>query len=320
MTMSGMGVEALAYLGRQTARKTAATGNYHTLPFFSHTILPSEALTDERTLGIGQGRDPESADTDALTVGGDLVAPFYLHSMGLLLTMLLGDPVTTGSGGNFTHVWKSGKFGLPVYTLELQTPRQDHTRRIDQAIDLMANTMQLQFATGGVERATFGMMGADIVKLATTGAGTPGAAPAAGTRLLRKARTISVDGSDVARIVGGSLTYSNNLDPQTYLKNSVQEVDEGLASLTGSLDLRFDTDALMDKATAGTPVGIATAWSIDANKSLTIAANTVRLQRTGLSITGPNGIQQSFQVRGEKTPADGAMLVVTLKNQTASYA
>lgn len=318
--MSGMGVEALAYLGRQTARKSAATGNYHTLPFFSHTILPSEALTDERTLGIGQGRDPDSPDTDALTVGGDLVAPFYLHSIGHLLTMLLGSPVTTGTAGNFTHVWKSGLFALPVYTLELQTPRLDHTRRIDQVLDLMANTMQLQFATGGVERATFGMMAAKVNKLTESGAGTPGGAPAPGTRLLRKARTITVDGNAVARIVGGSLTYSNNLDPQTYLQNEVQEVDEGLSTLTGSLDLRFDTDTLMDKAAAGTPVGISTAWAIDANRSLTIAANTVRLQRTGLSITGPAGIQQSFQVRGEKTPADGAMLAVTLKNQTESYA
>ena len=162
--MAGMGVEALAYLGRQTARGTAATGSYHTLPFFSHSIVPTEALTDERTLGIGQGRDPDSPDTDALSVAGDLVAPFYLHPIGHLLTMLLGNPVTTGSGGNFTHVWKSGQFGLPVYTLELQTPRHDHTRRLDQVLDLMANTMQVQFATGGVERATFGMMASDMVK------------------------------------------------------------------------------------------------------------------------------------------------------------
>lgn len=318
--MSGMGVEALAYLRRQTARGVAATGDYITLPFLSHSLVASEALTDERTLGIGQGRDPDSPDTDALTVGGDLVAPFYLDTVGYLLTMLLGQPETTGASGNFTHVWKSGKFGLPVSTLEMQTPRADRSKRIDQFIDLMANTMQLSYATGGVERATFGLIGADVKKLTATGAGTPTAPPPPGTRLLRKARVITLDGNNAARIVGGSVTYSNNLEPQNYLKNKVQEVDEGLASLTGSVDLRYDTDSLMDKAENGTAVGLVNVWDISATKSLTIAANTLRLQRTGLPISGPTGIQQSFQLRGEKTLADGAMLMVTLKNQTGSYA
>ena len=317
--MSGMGVEAYAYLKRQTARGTAATGNYDVLPFLSHSIIPSEALTDERTLGIGQGRDPDDPDTDVLTVAGDIVVPFYLHPIGHFLTMLLGNPVTTGTT-NFTHVWKSGGHNLPVYTLELQTPRHDHSFRLDQVLDLQANTMALQLATGGVERATFGMMASDIPLLTTTGAGTPGAVPAPGTRLLRKARTINLDGVDIGRIVSGSLTYSNNLQPQTYLTNKVKEVDEGLATLTGNVDLRFDTDALLEKAASGTPVNLSLTWEISATKALELRFGKVRLQRAGLPITGPGGIQQSFQIRGQKDQVTGAMVQATLKNQTEGYA
>lgn len=317
--MAGMGVEAYAYLKRQTVRGTAATGNYSVLPFFTHSILPVESFREEPILGTGQGRDPEAPDTDSPTAGGDIVVPFYLESIGHMLTMLLGSPTTTGST-NFSHVFKSGGWNPPVYTFEIQTPRADHSRRMDQVLDVQANTMALQFGTGGVERTTFGLMASDLKKLATTGAGTPSAVPAAGTRLLRKARVITLDGSTTARIVGGSLTFSNNLTPQTWMKDKMQETEEGLTSFTGTLDLRFDTDTLLDKAAAATAVGLVLDWQIDANKALTIACNTLRLERTGLQISGPNGIQQSFRVRGERTPADGAMLVATLKNQTASYA
>lgn len=317
--MAGMGVEAFAYLKRQTVRGTAATGNYSVLPFFTHSIMPSAAFVEEPTMGAGQGRDPETPDTDSLSVAGDIVAPFYLESIGHMLTMLLGGPTTTGST-NFVHVFKSGGWNPPLYTLEIQTPRADHSRRLDQVLDMQANTMALQFGTGGVERATFGMMASDMVKLGTTGAGTPAAAPLPGTRLLRKARTITLDGNAAARIVGGSLTFSNNLTPQNWMKDKMQETEEGQTSFTGTLDLRFDTDTLLDKAAAATSVGLVLDWVIDATKSLSITCNTLRLERTGLAISGPNGIQQSFKVRGEKTPADGAMLVATLKNQTASYA
>jgi Phage tail tube protein len=313
------GVEAYAYLARQTGRGVAATGSYHPLPYLSHSIQATEPPNAERIVGIGEGRDPGQPDRDTVTVAGDIVAPFYLHSAGLLLHMLLGDPTTTGASGNFTHVFKSGGWTLPVYTLETQTPRRDRTMRFDRTLDVMANTMQIQLATGGVERATFGMIASDQVKLAATGTGTPSAIPVAATRLLRKARIVSLDGNTAARIVGGTATYSNNLEPQYYLKNTQQDVDPGLATFTGSVDLRFDTDDMLDKAIAGTAMALELTWQIDANKSLTLRAGTIRLQRTSIPISGPGGIQVSFSFDGEKTAADGAMLVATLKNQTTSY-
>ena len=78
--------------------------------------------------------------------------------------------------------------------------------------------------------------------------------------------------------------------------------------------------ALIDAATDNTPLELAFAYTIDADKSLVFTAHEVYLPKPKLAISGPGGVQATFDWQAEKATSPARMLTVVLKNDVASYA
>jgi hypothetical protein len=82
--------------------------------------------------------------------------------------------------------------------------------------------------------------------------------------------------------------------------------------------IRFKDFAHYDRAVAGTPASIELLWQKTANRLLSIVAGVTRLERQGVEISGPGGIEQTFNFMAEQT-AGAPMVAVTLKNGIATY-
>ena len=87
-----------------------------------------------------------------------------------------------------------------------------------------------------------------------------------------------------------------------------------MASLTGSIEVRFADTALIDLASNGTAVDLEFAYTIKDKLSLTFEAHEVYLPKPKLAVEGPGGVQASFDFQGAKNDTAGQMLTVTLVN------
>ena len=93
-----------------------------------------------------------------------------------------------------------------------------------------------------------------------------------------------------------------------------------IAALTGNIEVRFADTTLIDAATDNTPLELAFAYTIDTDKLLTFTAHEVYLPKPKLAISGPGGVQATFDWQAAKATSPARMLTVVLKNDVASYA
>ena len=118
------------------------------------------------------------------------------------------------------------------------------------------------------------------------------------------------------------LTYSNNLDPVEAIRadGKIGGFDPGVGAVTGELRVRFDSTDLIDQATSGQNCDLDLLWQIDADKSLAIAIPRLFFQRPKLPVTGPNGIEQTFNFTAARQSNGDPMMTAVLTNSRASYA
>mgnify|MGYP003342778779 CR=1 FL=1 len=90
-------------------------------------------------------------------------------------------------------------------------------------------------------------------------------------------------------------------------------------SLTGNLEVRFADTTLIDAATNNTPLELTFGYAIDADRRLTFIAHEVYLPKPKLSISGPGGIQATFDWQAAKNTVAGHMLTVQLVNDVVAY-
>ena len=304
------GSSATLLVARESAYGQAAASGFRRMPFNRCSFGSEQGLIDDPVLG--QGRDPLAPLRDAIMDEGDLVVPVDLRYLGIWLTGLLGDPVTTDNGdGTYDHVFASGEESLPSYTVEVgmsQVPAYfQHT-------GLVVGSMALDFQRSGAAAATLQCVAQGENRFNASQGGTP--ATLAFQRVSQFQGAISRGGSPIANLTAGSLTYSNNLEKIETIRSDgkIDGADPTVAALTGRIDVRFADTTLIDLATSGTPVDLAFSYSLGAGLSVSFAAHEVHLPKPRLAIEGPGGIQASFDFQGARNDAAGRMLTVTLVN------
>jgi hypothetical protein len=101
----------------------------------------------------------------------------------------------------------------------------------------------------------------------TTGGGTPTVASL--TRFNQFQGSIKKDGVQLGNVTGAQLTYSNNLERIETIRSDgkIDGADPTIAALTGNIEVRFADTTLIDAATDNTPLELAFAYTIDADKS-----------------------------------------------------
>ena len=98
----------------------------------------------------------------------------------------------------------------------------------------------------------------------------------------------------------------------------VEGVDPGISCCTGQITVRFENTTLLAQAQAGTSAEFALAFTIDANRSLTITLHEVYPALTKTPIEGPAGVEASFDFRAAFNATATRMMTVVLRNQQAA--
>ncbi len=303
-----------------TAPDGSGGGVYKKLSF------KSSSLGGEKPLGydpiLGQGRDAQDPYYDALSVNGDIVVPVDLRAIGFWLKGLLGAADTTDNmDGTYTHVFTSGG-DLPSLAIET-----GHTALTTPVFDMRAGTklggLQLDMSrTGPVNMTINGVVAQGEASAASSEDTTPGTYALA--RFSQGTGSIELDSTQLAAVTGGSVTFSNTLEPVETIRDDgkIDGVDETEATAEGSITVRYSTDStIRDAVDAETPVTMQYGWTIPgaAGYALTLDFPRVFLPKVKQSIDGPGGVQAEYNWRAAFDASEGHMMQVTLINDVASY-
>jgi len=305
----------MALVFESTYGTTPDSGFFRT-PFTSADIGPSQGQIADETLGLG--RDPQAPTLDVVEVGGSVDVPMDLNNTGRWLKALLGAPTTSGAGP-YTHVYTSGATAaLPSLSVEMGFPEVPYFEMIE---GIKVGSWAVNMARGQGQNLTgrFEMTGKGYTGDTTTNAGTP--TEMAIERFSHFQGGVSRDDTALADVISCNFTYSNGLDPLNVIApdGEIGGIDEGVASLTGQMVVRFSSTALITQAAAGTAMDLDLSWTIASGKSLAVAIPRVFIDRPRIGISGPGGVDVTYSFTAAQLANGDPMMTATLINSTESY-
>ena len=288
-------------------------GDYFKIPFTSSNLGSEQQLLASDVLGLG--RDPAAPVADAINADGDVGIPLDLRALGIWLKALFGGPVSTGTGP-YVHTYQSGAWTLPSFAVEVGNPDVPSFRMMSGCV---ANSFALTMARSGLIGATVNVISQGEAPTSVSAAGA--LTEMAFQRFGAFQGQVKRNGVSLGSVTGAQLTYSNNLDRVETIRadGKIDGADPGIASLTGSIDVRFADTVLLDQAVSGLPCEMEFGYTIGASASLKFVAHDVYLPRPKLPLTGPAGVQATFNWQAAKDLGVGRMLTVTLTNDVADY-
>lgn len=291
-----------------------AANSFWRMPFASSTLGSQRPLLASELLGYG--RDPLAPVPDVETADGDLVVPIDLRNWGIWLKGAFGAPETTEDTGVFTHVFESGGYTLPSMSIEVGMPEVPHYAMNSGVV---VNAVSWQMQRSGLLTATVGLIAQGETPAASSSAGT-----LSDMNLVRFGQfngAIERDGLAIGNIVSASINYTNNLDRIETIRadGKIDGADPSIAALTGSIDVRFANQTLLDQAVAGDPCALKFSFVRDADESFELEVHAVYLPKPRLSINGPQGVQATFEWQAARDPIEGKMCTATLINDVEDY-
>ena len=289
-------------------------GNYQRLPFVSCDLGAEQGLLDSDI--IGTGRDPSAPFRDLVRVGGQITVPLDVRNIGFWLKLVFGAPSTSGTGP-YTHTFVSGGASLPSAAIEIG---HSEVPAFFLILGCKADSVRFELSRTGGAQAVITLAGQDEQKNATTQGGTPVAA-------LTLARFNQVDGNiqrndtDLASILTASMEFRNNLEAVETIRADalVEGQDETMTALSGSISTRFASTTLYDDAVNGTALDIDIDYEIDASNKLSLNGQEIYLPRTKRNVSGPGGVEASFDFQGSKDTTEGELFEAVLINDVADY-
>lgn len=227
----------------------------------------------------------------------------------------------TLSGGGYTHTFISGVAALPSFTAEV-----GHLNVPAYFVNTgcLLDSMSLDFQRSGGAKAALKIMGQGETLNTTTGGGTPT------TRVYKPFSqfngSILRNGVVLANVTGAKLTYANGLQTVPNLRPDalVDAIDPTLISANGSIDLRFADTTLLNDAINGSAIEVQLQYQfpgLDGNNFyLNWTFHAVYLPRPKMQVSGPAGVQASFNWQAAYSDALSKSVTVTLKNDVSAYA
>lgn len=312
-------------LKAQTTFGALPSGNWTPSYIYSHSLSETSPFQNDGLLGLARNNDrDQAAPAPGLPVAqGQIVVPVDYNHIGLWLTQLMGAAADTGSGDPYTHVFSSGKEVLPINGMEVAVKNVGGATKYMQYMGILANKASLEISRqAGYQKMTIDAMFRSEGTAGSSSGGTPSAAwarePVAATL-----GVMNIGGSLAANILKMKLDIDNRVTPQNFLNGTAYpsgfDLDDEMA-VTGSFDLRFLNSTQYDHAVAGDILDLTMAFNVGQTHSLALDMATSRLERSGVPIAGPGGIQQSFNFRAEQAVGGAtAQLVATLKSLVPSY-
>ncbi len=222
----------------------------------------------------------------------------------------------TLTGGANSHTFMSGNWTLPSLAIETQMPE---VPRFAMYTGCMLDQLSWQMQRSGLLTATAKLVAQGESVAAATAAGTPTAL--ALQRFGHFNGSVRRNGADLGNLVSADLTYTNNLDRIETIRadGRIDGADPTMAALTGKIDVRFADLTLVNQAIDGTPSELVFAYSLGAGASFTFTAHAVYLPRPRAEISGPQGVQASFDWQAAQAASPARMCTAVLINSIASY-
>lgn len=310
-----IGANGRIHMIKETTYGTAPGGNWLRMPFMSIDLGAEQPLIQSDVLAVGNNRDAAAPFQDIVTVQGNAVVPIDVINIGHWLRMLFGAPTTTGASPNFIHTFVSGASSLPSQAIEIAHP---DVPSYEVCTGARAGSLDIDFSPTGPAQATIGLMAQGSSRATTTAAGTP--TSAAYTRFSKHQGSISRGGSALAQVTGARLNFNNNLEMVRTIRadRKLEGIDPGVSLITGQITTRFENTTLLTQADTGASAEFAFAYTIDANNSLTFTVHEVYLALAKTPITGPAGVEATFDFRAAFNAAQTRAMTVVLRNGQAA--
>lgn len=308
------GARAQIALAFETVYGTTPGSGFIKMPFASTTLGAQQPLQNSELLGYG--RDPLAPIKDAVTVDGDVVVPIDAEAWGHWLKATFGAPATTGTGP-YVHEFGSGSWSLPSMSVEKGMPDVPvFEMHAGCVVDRLSWTMQ----RSGLLTATVGLIAQGQTKATSTAAGTPTEIEL--TRFGHFMGSISRDGSSLGNVVSTEITYANNLDRIETIRGDgkIDGADPSMAMLSGRTTMRFADTTMLDQAIDGDPCELEFAYTHPGGESFVFTVHSVYLPRPRTDITGPSGVQVTFEWQAAKDAVEGRMCTAVLTNDVETYA
>ena len=301
----------------ETTEGTSPTTGYFSLPFNTHGLGEERPLESDDPI-LGQGREAQDPSYGDVTVNGSIKMPFDLRNSGFWLKGLLGAPVTTGTG-TYTHTFNSTLSVLPSLSLEIGHPQLSSPKFYSHAGTKLGDCEIGLSRSGGVQ-ATINAIARKEVQASSTLDASPTAL--AFRKFMRGNGSVTVGGSSF-EIMSGTLKFSNGLEAYAPITpdGAISGVDEGDFTASGQLVVRFGTNNTIESAIdAETPLAFSFGWTIPSTSySLTFNLPRVFLPKKKKEVSGPRGVDISYDWQCARDATEGFLLEAVLINDVASY-
>lgn len=221
------------------------------------------------------------------------------------------------TSGPKNHVFVAGALTLPDAAIEIGFP---DVPSFAMNYGVMVNTIAIALQRSGHLNATLGLIAqGEQPRTTTTAVGA--LVELLIERFSQFSGQVCRDGVPLGDVVSGSFNFSNGLDTVDVIRpdGRIGGIDPGQMSVTGQVVIRFASTTLLDLATTGTPIELLFGWAIGAGKTLQFKIHQVYLPKPKIPVTGPGGVQLSFDYQGAEHPTLHRTLTATLVNDVTSY-
>jgi len=213
-------------------------------------------------------------------------------------------------------VFQSGSWTLPSMSIETGMPE---VPRFAMYSGCVLDQISWQMQRSGLLTATARLVAQGETLATATSAGTP-----ADIDLKRFGHfngAISRNGTALGNVVSAEITYANNLDRIETIRNdgNIDGADPSIAALTGRIEVRFADSTLVNQAFNGDPCEITSAYVLPSGESFTFTIHAVYLPRPRIEISGPQGVQATFEWQAARDAVLGRMCTATLINDIEEY-
>jgi hypothetical protein len=254
--------------------------------------------------------------TETLVITFDTAGP-----SGNSFTLAVAAAVVSGptlTGGGYSHIWESGADDIPSYTVEVGHP-QLATPVFFRHTGTVLESLAFEMGQEGPANARLQLVAQGEERFAATVDATPEAFTL--RRFSQGRGFIRRGGAPLAGVTGGSLSFSNNLERVRVIREDgrIEAADPTFASAQGTLTVRFDGSTLVAEAANGDPVSLDYGFSFPDGQALRFELPRVFLPKPKYSVTGPGGVEASFDWRAAFAESEGTMLRAHLINDVTSY-
>ena len=299
----------------------AAGEIYRRMPMRSYSLGAEQPHEDDPVWNRSRPEDSDPAQGN-LTVNGDIVLPMDVRGVGVALRIALGDPtVATVSAGLYRHTFLSGQ-DLLSFTHQIGHPKLT-VPKWRTHVGTKAGGMSFPMQRNGRAVMTIPLTGQGEIK-DTTGARDADPLMFDYLPFNNAGGSIKIGGNPLANVTGAQFNYSNGLEPVETIRadNMIDGIDDGMRTLSGSVDMRFGADSTIDDlADANIPAAMEFAFGLASqpNWGLKFIMPRVFFPKTKKPVQGPGGISVTSTWRAAYDQAAGYLLKVELTNGVASY-